>query len=302
MTVVELLDPVAVPVREHRHVAPREGRLLVRDRVQRHGRIGDDPRAIVARDLAVHFRAVGGLDPFALDALRGRADLALRLQRDALRFQAAMVDARVDVEFGQALVGKLGPAFAPALDHLGAVPVPHLLAEAVFVHGSHGQHDMGMGLGRAVLGHVPMHIEIGDHALIDELRLHEVAGEFDALGLRHLARNGELDLAGKLGVLPDLERLDIVPEPFAVAPCLRRILRQHDLGMDDAALVGEIVAALKPLVAQPRGRAVGGGGHRAGAGLAADDLDVKMIDRHRDPNHHHGEAHVGTTYKRALRN
>ena len=184
-------------------------------------RIGDDPRAVVARDLAVHFRAVGGLDPFALDALRGRADLALRLQRDALRLQAAMVDARVDVEFGQALVGKLGPAFAPALDHLGAVPVPHLLAEAVFVHGSHGQHDMGVGLGRPVLGHVPMHIEIGDHALIDELRLHEVAGEFDALGLRHLARKGELDLAGKLGVLADLERLDIVPEPFAVAPLLR---------------------------------------------------------------------------------
>jgi hypothetical protein len=48
----------------------------------------------------VHFCAVGGLDPFALDPLRGRADLALRLQRNALRFQAAMVDARVDVEFG----------------------------------------------------------------------------------------------------------------------------------------------------------------------------------------------------------
>ena len=32
---VELLDPVAVPVRELRHVAPREGRLLMRDRVQR---------------------------------------------------------------------------------------------------------------------------------------------------------------------------------------------------------------------------------------------------------------------------
>ena len=53
--------------------------------------------------------------------------------------------------------------------------------------------------------------------------------------------------------------------------------------MDDAALGGEVVAALKPVVAQPRGRAVGGGRHRAGAGLAADDLDVKMIDRHRDP-------------------
>ena len=80
------------------------------------------------------FRAVGGLHPFALDALRGRADLALRLQRDALRFKAAMVDPRVDVEFGQPLVGQLRPAFAPALDHLGAVPVPHLWAEAVLVH------------------------------------------------------------------------------------------------------------------------------------------------------------------------
>ena len=131
-------------------------------------------------------------------------------------------------------------------------------------------------------------------------RLHEVAGEFDALRLSHLARNGELDLAGELGVLPDLERLDLVPQPFAVAPRLRRILRQHHLGMDDAALVGEVVAALKPLVVQPRGRAVGGGRHRAGAGLAADDLDVKMIDRHRDQIIWHGEAHVGTTYKRAL--
>ena len=57
---------------------------------------------------------------------------------------------------------------------------------------------------------------------------------------------------------------------------------QHHLGMDDAALGREIVAAIKRLVAQPRARAVGGGGHRAGARLAANDLDVKMIDRHRD--------------------
>ncbi len=190
--------------------------------------------------------------------LRGRADLALRLQRDALRFQAAMVDARVDVEFGQALVGKLGPAFAPALDHLGAVPVPHLGAKAVLVHRAHGQHDMGMGFGQAVFADVPMHIEIGDHAQTYKLRLREVAGQFDALSLRQFARNGEFDLAGKLGVLADFERLDIVPEPFAVAPRLRRILRQHHLGMDDAALGGKIVAAIKPLVAQPRARAVGG--------------------------------------------
>lgn len=60
---VELLDAVAVPVREHRHVAPREGGLLVRDGAQRDGGIGDDPRAVVARDLAVHFRAVAASIP-----------------------------------------------------------------------------------------------------------------------------------------------------------------------------------------------------------------------------------------------
>ena len=241
---VELIDPVAVAVRELRHVAAREGRLLMRDRVQRQIGIRDDPLAIAARDLAVHLRAVG-LEPFALDnAMRGRADLALRLQRDALRLQAAMVDARVDVEFGKPLVGKLGPALAPALHHLRAVPVPHLLAKTVLVHRAHGQHDMRMGFGHAVFADVPMHIEIGDHALIDELGLHEVAGEFDALCLCHLARNGEFDLAGKLGVLADFECLDIVPQPFAVAPRLRRILRQHHLGMDDAALVGKVVAAV----------------------------------------------------------
>src|SRR6185312_6894101 len=223
---VKLVDPVAVPVRKLRHVAVCEGRLLLGDRVQCGGRIGDDPRTIAARDLAVHLGAVGGLDPFALDALRPRADLALRLQRDALCFQAAMVDARVDVEFGQALVGDLGPAFAPSLEHLRAVPVSYLLAKTVLVHSAHGEHDMGMWLWHAVLGHVPMHIEIGDHAPVHEFRLYKVAGKLNPLSLCHLAWNGELHLAGKLRVLADFESLDIVPQPLAVAPLFARILRQ----------------------------------------------------------------------------
>src|SRR5262249_51002344 len=83
------------------------------------------------------------------------------------------------------------------------------------------------GFGHAVFGHVAMHIEISDHAPINKLAPNEVVGQLDALCLRHLARKGELDLTSKLGVLADLERLDIVPEPFAVAPCLRSILRQQ---------------------------------------------------------------------------
>ena len=34
---VELVDPVAMPMREPRHVAAREGRLLMRDRIQSEG-------------------------------------------------------------------------------------------------------------------------------------------------------------------------------------------------------------------------------------------------------------------------
>jgi hypothetical protein len=254
---VELVEPVAVTMRKPRHVAPREGRLLVGDRVKPKGGIGDDPCAIVPRDVAVHLGAVSfdlcAIDAPKLDPFGGRADLALWLQRDALGFQTAMVDASVDVEFGQALIGDLGPAFTPALHHLGGVPLPHLPAKAVLVHRPHGQHDMGMGLGHAVLGHVPMHIEIGDHAPIDEFAPNEGAGQFDALALTHLAWNGKFDLAGKLGIFPDFEGLDIVPEPLAVAPCLRCILRQHHLGMDDAALTGKIVAAVKAGIAQSRG-------------------------------------------------
>ena len=118
------------------------------------------PRAI-SRCISARSAA---FDPFTLDTLRGRTDLVLRLQRDALRLKAAMIDARVDIEFRQALIGKFGPTLAPALDHLRAVPVPHLWAKTVLVHRAHGQHDMGMGFGHAVFADIPVHVEIGDHA------------------------------------------------------------------------------------------------------------------------------------------
>jgi hypothetical protein len=42
-----------VPVQEPGEVLPREGRLLAGDRVQRNGRIGEDPLAVAAGDAAV---------------------------------------------------------------------------------------------------------------------------------------------------------------------------------------------------------------------------------------------------------
>lgn len=127
---VELLHSVAVAMRELRNVFSGEGRLLMRDGIERHGWIGNDARAIVARDLAMQFGAIcftiAGSKATALDALGWRTNLRLRLQGNALRFQTAMIDAGVYVEFGQALIGKFRPSLAPALDQFGAVPVANL--------------------------------------------------------------------------------------------------------------------------------------------------------------------------------
>src|ERR1700741_4877147 len=52
--------------------------------------------------------------------------------------------------------------------------------------------------------------------------------------------------------------------------------------MHDAAFGRKVLDTIEALVTQTQARAVGGGCYRACARLAANDLDVKMIDRHRD--------------------
>ena len=191
---VELLLPVTVTMNENRHIAAGECRLLVVDSIEGDTRFRDDSLAIAPRDLAVI------LDPFGFQvalahALRGRANLVLRFKIDTLSFQRTMIDARIDIEFGKTLVDVIGPALTPLLDQLRAVPVAHLRAEPVAAHLAHGEHDMGMGFGQPVRADVPMHIEVGDHASIDNLGSNEIAGKLDALRLRQFAGNGELHLS-----------------------------------------------------------------------------------------------------------
>ena len=58
---VELVLVIGVPEHEGLQVALRERRLLTRDGVQRHGRLGDDPLAVPPRDLPVLDRPLGVL-------------------------------------------------------------------------------------------------------------------------------------------------------------------------------------------------------------------------------------------------
>src|SRR3546814_15171286 len=97
----------------------------------RDARPGDDALAVALGDVAMFG------DPFRLEAVGlharcCRADLVLRFERDPLRFETAVIDARVDVEFGEAAVHMIGPALAPLLDEFGAVPVADLRTEPGF--------------------------------------------------------------------------------------------------------------------------------------------------------------------------
>ncbi len=139
---------------------------------------------------------------------------------------------------------------------------------------------MGVWLGKSVRTDIPMHVEIGDHAAIDELGFHELARQPDAFRLVQLAGQRELDLASQLRVLADLYRLDVIPQPLEIKQMLRRAIGQHDFGMDDAGLVRKVVGAIEPFIAQPGGRAIGRGGKRAGAVCARDHLCREMVDRH----------------------
>src|SRR3546814_4778562 len=85
----------------------------------------------------------------------------------------------------------IGPGHAPFLQQRRAVPLEHLLAEALRANLAHRQHDMRVRLGLPVLAHVPMYIHVRDHAAFDELLFDKIACEPAALLLVQLARRSE---------------------------------------------------------------------------------------------------------------
>src|SRR3546814_3642800 len=75
-----------------------------------------------------------------------------------------------------------GPGHAPFLQQRRAVPLAHLLAEALRANLAHRQHDMRVRPGLPVLAHVPMYIHVRDHAAFDELlRSEEHTSELQSL-------------------------------------------------------------------------------------------------------------------------
>ena len=107
-----------------------------------------------------------------------------------------------------------------------------------------------------------------------------VLHQFDLFGALQLVRDGDLDLAGELGVAAFLYLFYAVPKSRTVCEGQRRVFGQQNLRMDDTAFSGIVMNDTVPFVGEFRSAAVCCGGNGGSALTAADDFDAAMIDRH----------------------
>ncbi len=95
---------------------------------------------------------------------------------------------------------------------------------------------MRVGLRRTVPRLPPMNVKIGHHATGHELLAHKITSQRDRLRLAQLARQSKFDLARQHRIVTALDGGDFVPQSLAVQPAGRRIPRQQNLRMHQAAL------------------------------------------------------------------
>ena len=103
---------------------------------------------------------------------------------------------------------------------------------------------MFVGIGLTIGADVPVHFQIGDHALGNEFSFDKVAGQFDGVVLAHLAGNGEFDFTGELGVFPLFGGFNRVPKTLAVPKLIGNVPWRYHLRVDDTALVSEVAMAI----------------------------------------------------------
>ena len=156
---------------------------------------------------------------------RGHGDVAPLERVLALRSQAPMIDASHDLGAGQGAVRMLRPFPPPVFDDAAVVLRAVLAGEAVGIDAAGRQEHVRMRVSGAdiVAGHV------GDHAAADVLLGDEAAHEVALRAGLELLRQRNDDLAGHLGVLARLGRLDLVPEAAAVLHPRRRVVGGEDL-------------------------------------------------------------------------
>ena len=123
-----------------------------------------------------------------------------------------MVDFTRRLDLAQIAVRVIGPALAPILQQLLAVPRAVFAFKAVRTNGTGGQHDMGMVIALIAILAGGMKRHVRNHAPIDKGGLHKGPHQIAPLCVVQLVGQGYRHLTGELGVLAAFHGLDSVPQ------------------------------------------------------------------------------------------
>ena len=145
---------------------------------------------------------------------------------------------------------------------------------SIFFQRPERQHDMDM----RVAGSLVMDSKVGAHSFVYKVVLHIGTHKGKLLFAGQFTGQGCFNLAGKLAVPCFLDLLHAVPEDRTVCKFRRRVGRQHDLRMDNAAFPGVVVGHSVPFICQLGSAAVSSCGNSRTACAALDDTDGDMTE------------------------
>ena len=145
---------------------------------------------------------------------------------------------------------------------------------SIFFQRPERQHDMDM----RVAGSLVMDSKVGTHSFVYKVVLHIGTHKGELLFAGQFTGQGCFNLAGKLAVPCFLDLLHAVPEDRSVCKFRRRVGRQHDLRMDNAAFPGVVVGHSVPFICQLGSAAVSSCGNGRTACAALDNTDGDMTE------------------------
>lgn len=237
--------------------------------------------------------AAGDIDT-ALLHLRGmHAHMAGRFDGKTARQMRTVIDTAVETGLQEMTVDETGKGLADLFDlHLcgrqAPVDQPSVLAldqglfsKPVSRDRPGGHDDMGMDVALVALALRHVNGEVDGSAET----IGKIGGkgpcQRQPTGIGQFMRKGDLELAGDTGIAAAFGKLCGVPEQGTIArPRGIETIGQDDFRMNDALLCGEVVRNAFTFIEDPAGGAIGDGGDRTFAGIAADRFYAEMIDRH----------------------
>lgn len=175
-----------------------------------------------------------------------------RLPVDALRGQGPMIHPGRMTSCRQGLVHRFGPTLPPPFQDRRPIPLPGLQSKRLAFQNAESQHDVRVGVPRIGMDH-----QVGHHSLGHTLPVHPRLEQLNTILKAQLLGQCQLELPGKLRVLPPFEGFDPVPQGRAIQhPRWSTHWRQHPL-VDHRPAAAVVPGQPEPGIGQGAARPIG---------------------------------------------